>query len=148
MEQKKKNHFSSKQLSISFSRFYRANGINRIQNLGQVLCWPREAGSWQLPLQLQEMLAGAGSSEVASGMCSWLPQCMGASCGIAAAGTATAPRDSSGWKDPVLLLSSPLGVGKRFPGLCSLFSQHVLLYLKLTFPPHPSQLVEYIPKSC
>lgn len=76
-------------------------------------------------------------------------QPVAASCGIAAAGTATAPRDSAWhWKDPVLLLSSPLGVGKWLPGLCSLFSQHVLLYLKLTFPPHPSQLVECIPKSC
>lgn len=163
-----KNHFSSKQLSISFSRFYSGNKINRIQNLGQVLCWPKEAGSWQLCLQLPEMLARAGSSEVAGGMCSWLS-------------FAASMYRSSLWLDPVaseqlaqpllpgiqsrawherlLCLqrscpapSSPRGVGERFPGLCSLFSQHILLYLKLTFSPPPTntppQLVEYIPRSC
>lgn len=162
-----KKKFSSKQLSISFSRFYRGNKINRIQNLGQVLCWPREAGSWQLCLQLPEMLARAGSSEVAGGMCSWLS--FAASMygswilwhwsswhSHCSQGLRAEPGTGgfSVWKDPVPLLPLLWALGRGFQvfALCS--PQHVLLYLKLTFPPpplhptHTSQLVEYILKSC
>lgn len=61
------------------------------------------------------------------------------SCGIGAAGTATAPRDSEqslARESGKILSRSFLSSGHQEEVFfCSLFSQHILLYLKLTFPP-------------